>query len=149
MKTTYQRNFLVFIVLGIITLLACTQNNQSTTAPTQAKVMRYGSITGLKPDKIEAYKKLHAAVWPGVLKQIKACNIKNYSIYLKEIDGKPYLFSYFEYEGNDFTADMKKMAADTTTQRWWKETAPLQIPLPDAAAKKETWSQMEEVFHQD
>ncbi|RZJ13990.1 MAG: L-rhamnose mutarotase [Acinetobacter sp.] len=95
------------------------------------------------------YKKLHAAVWPAVQKTITACNIQNYSIYLKEIDGKQYLFSYFEYRGNDFENDMKKMAADTTTQRWWKETAPTQIPLPDAASKGETWSSMEEVFHQN
>ncbi|TCD26295.1 L-rhamnose mutarotase [Pedobacter psychrodurus] len=112
-------------------------------------MLRYGSITGLKPEQMAYYKKLHAAVWSGVLKKITECNIHNYSIYLKEIEGKQYLFSYFEYTGNDFAADMKKMAADSTTQRWWKETAPTQIPLPDAAAKGETWSNMEEVFHHD
>jgi L-rhamnose mutarotase len=111
------------------------------------KAVRYGMVTGLKPDKVAYYKQLHAAAWPGVLKKISECNIRNYSIYLKEIDGKPYLFSYWEYTGSDFAADMKKMAADTTTQRWWKETAPLQLPLPDAARNGETWSSMEEVFH--
>lgn len=113
------------------------------------KITRYGMVTGLKPEKTAYYKQLHAAIWPGVLSKIKDCNIQNYSIYLKEIDGKYFLFSYFEYTGNDFDADMKKMAADSTTQRWWKETAPAQIPLTDAAAKGETWSQMEEVFHDD
>lgn len=115
----------------------------------EASVQRFGSITGLKPEKMEYYKKLHAAVWPQVQKQITQSNIHNYSIYLKEIEGKQYLFSYFEYTGKDFASDMKKMAADTTTQRWWKETAPTQIPLPDAAARGETWSSMEEVFHQN
>ncbi|HRP55038.1 L-rhamnose mutarotase [Agriterribacter sp.] len=114
-----------------------------------AKIERYGMITGLKSEKLAYYKALHAAVWPDVLKKIAECNIRNYSIYVKEIDNKPYLFSYFEYTGNDFTGDMKKMAADTATQRWWKETAPTQIPLPDAAAKGETWTAMEEVFHYD
>jgi L-rhamnose mutarotase len=57
------------------------------------------------------------------------------------------LFSYFEYIGNDFDGDMKKMAADSTTLRWWKETDPTQNPLPEAAAKKQTWTNMEEVFH--
>ena len=113
------------------------------------KVLRYGSITGLRPEKMAYYKKLHAAVWPGVLKKITECNIHNYSIYLKEIEGKPYLFSYFEYTGADFAADMKKMAADTTTQRWWKETDPCQQPLPEAAAKKQVWTDMEQVFHTD
>ena len=38
-------------------------------------------------------------------------DIQNYSIYLKEIKGQYFLFSYFEYAGHDFDADMKKMAA--------------------------------------
>ncbi|WP_126248213.1 L-rhamnose mutarotase [Chitinophaga rhizosphaerae] len=113
----------------------------------ERKVERFGMVTGIKPEKIAYYRKLHAQVWPGVVKTIGACNIRNYSIYLKEMDGKTYLFSYFEYTGSDFAADMKKMAADTVTQRWWKETAPAQIPLPDAAAAGETWSKLEEVMH--
>ena len=112
-----------------------------------AKIKRFGGITGLKPEKEQYYRELHAAAWPAVLQKIKECNIRNYSIYIKKIEGKPYLFSYFEYVGNDFDADMKKMAADTTTQRWWKETDPCQSPLPDAAAVYAIWSDMEEVFH--
>lgn len=110
-------------------------------------VKRYGMVTGLKPEKMAYYKQLHAAAWPGVLKTIKACNIDNYSIYLQKIDDKYFLFSYFEYTGTNFNADMKKMAADTTTQRWWKETAPAQLPLPEAAGTQSTWTTMEEVFH--
>lgn len=124
-------------------------STQDTTAMTPKKVQRFGMVTGIKPEQISYYKQLHAAAWPGVLKRNSESNIQNYSIYLKEIGSKHYLFSYFEYAGDDFAADMKRMAADTTVQRWWKETAPTQIPLPDAAAKDETWSHMEEVFHQD
>lgn len=109
---------------------------------------RYGTVTGLKPEKINEYKALHASIWPAVAKQIRECHIRNYSIYLKQINEQYYLFSYFEYMGKDFNADMAKMAADTATRRWWKVTAPCQLPLPDAAAKGETWSGMEEVFHQ-
>lgn len=143
----------LFLVSAIsLTIAACSEpntakNKTESTKHTKEQVTRYGSVTGLRPEKMEYYKKLHAAVWPAVLKKITECNIHNYSIYLKEIEGKQYLFSYFEYTGKDFDGDMKKMAADTTTQRWWKETAPSQIPLPEAAAKGETWSNMREVFH--
>jgi L-rhamnose mutarotase len=113
----------------------------------QQVVKRYASITGLKPDRVARYKYLHAYAWPAVLKKIRECNIRNYSIYLKNIAGKPYLFSYFEYVGDNFAADMQKMAADTSTQKWWKETDPTQLPLPDAAFKGKIWSDMEEVFH--
>lgn len=146
LKTMY---FLVLAFVLMVTACNPPVKTEAKSLNATNKVLRYGSITGLKPEKMAYYKKLHAAVWPGVLKKITACNIHNYSIYLKEIEGKQYLFSYFEYTGNDFAADMKKMAADTTTQRWWKETSPTQIPLPDAAAKGETWSNMEEVFHED
>jgi L-rhamnose mutarotase len=116
---------------------------------TKINVQRYGSVIGLRAEKLDDYKKLHAAVWPGVAKQIRECNIRNYSIYLKRMDdGNYYLFSYFEYIGVDFKADMAKMAADTTTQRWWKVTDPCQKPLTNRQ-EGEWWASMEEVFHQD
>lgn len=111
--------------------------------------LRYGMVTGLKPEKIALYKKLHASPWPEVQKRISECNIQNYSIYLQKIDNQYFLFSYFEYTGSDFDADMKKMAADSMTQKWWKETDPCQLPLKEALAKHQIWSSMEEVFHQD
>ena len=81
-----------------------------------------------------------------VNKQIKECNIQNYSIYLTQFpDGKYYLFSYFEYTGEDFEADMKKMAADPTTQKWWKETDPCQFGLENRP-EGEWWKSMEEVY---
>ncbi len=110
---------------------------------------RYGSVIGLRADKLEEYKQLHAAVWPDVLQMIKACHFTNYSIYLRKLpDGKHYLFSYFEYTGNDFAADSAQMAADPTTQRWWDLCGPCQEPLPDRA-EGEWWADMEEVFHCD
>ena len=110
---------------------------------------RYGMIIGLKPEKIDEYKKLHAAVWPDVAKMIRQCNIANYSIFLRTLeDGRPYLFSYFEYHGCDFAADMVKMAADPTTQRWWSFCMPCQQPLSDRQ-EGEWWASLEEVWHQD
>ena len=110
---------------------------------------RYGMIIGLKSEKIDEYKRLHAASWPDVGKMIRECNIVNYSIYLRTLeDGRPYLFSYFEYTGSDFVADMAKMAADPTTQRWWSFCMPCQQPLGDRQPG-EWWASMEEVWHQD
>jgi L-rhamnose mutarotase len=105
---------------------------------------RYGMVIGVNPEKIDEYKKLHAAVWPEVLKKISECNIRNYSIYL--IDNT--LFSYFEYIGNNFDADMSKMAADPTTQKWWDVCKPCQQALK-TREEGEWWANMEEVFHQD
>lgn len=104
---------------------------------------RKGMVIGLRPEKIVEYKRLHAAVWPDVLAMISTCNIKNYSIFLKEPENL--LFSFFEYHGNDFAADMAKMAADPTTQEWWSVCMPCQQPL-DTRKDGEWWAEMEEVF---
>jgi L-rhamnose mutarotase len=105
---------------------------------------RYGQIIGVKPEHFEEYKKYHAAVWPEVLKMITACNIRNYSIFHKDNQ----LFAYFEYHGTDFAADMAKMAADPTTQKWWAVMEPMQQPVETRKAG-EWWANMDEVFHLD
>jgi len=110
---------------------------------------RYGSVIGLKAEKIAEYKQLHAAVWPEILAKISECNIRNYSIFLRKLpDGKHYLFSYMEYAGTDFDSDMQKMADDPRTQEWWSVCKPCQEPLPDRA-EGEWWADAEEVFHLD
>ncbi len=77
-----------------------------------------------------------------MLKQIKECHVRNYSIYLRQLnDGQHYLFSYFKYTGSDFAADMAKMEADETTQRWWATCQPCQQPL-NQSKSDEQWSEM-------
>lgn len=88
------------------------------------------------------YQRYHESVWPEVLSTISKCNIRNYSIFLH--DGV--LFSYFEYIGEDFAADMKKMADHPKTQEWWSIMKPMQDPLP-TRAEGEWWASMAEVFH--
>ncbi len=114
-----------------------------------ATVQRHAWVTGLKPEKAAYYHQLHANPWPSVNATLKECNIRNFSIYEREIGGKTYLFAYLEYTGRDFDADMKKMAADPETQRWWKETDPCQSPLPDALKAGKVWSDTKEIYHLD
>jgi L-rhamnose mutarotase len=108
------------------------------------KVRRYGQLIGLKPEAYQEYVKHHANVWPGVLKTIHDCNIRNYSIFFKD----NMLYAYFEYIGDDFAADMAKMAADPVTQDWWAIMEPMQQPIP-TRKEGEWWANMEEVFHTD
>jgi len=113
------------------------------------QVQRYGAVIGVKPEKLEYYKELHAHPWPSVNEAITEANIRNYSIYLTQFDdGNWYLFSTFEYTGDDFAADMKKMAGDSEVVRWWKETDPCQMPLENRK-EGEWWKNMEEVYHLD
>lgn len=107
-------------------------------------MQRFGWVIGIKPEAIEQYKRYHAQVWPEVLDMIRQCNIRNYSIYLKD----NLLFGYYEYHGADHAADMRKMAAHPKTQEWWSIMGPMQQPLP-TRREGEWWAQMEEVFHMD
>jgi len=142
------KRYFVYTILIVLPVAACNiRVKEHTDDQTSAIVKRFGFVTGIRQDKIDYYKQLHADAWPGVLKKIQECNIRNYSIYLQKIDTGYYLFSYFEYTGADFEADMKKMTTDSTTRRWWKETDPTQLPLPEAMAKNQVWTEMEEVFH--
>jgi hypothetical protein len=38
---------------------------------------RIAQIVKLKPEFVDKYKEVHAAVWPEVLRQIKECNIRD------------------------------------------------------------------------
>lgn len=105
---------------------------------------RFAQVVRVKPEKYEEYRRLHAAVWPDVLKMITACNIRNYSIY--HYNGM--LFAYFEYAGEEFEADMAKMAADPTTRKWWSVCMPCHDPVPDRK-EGEWWHTIEEIFHWD
>jgi len=107
-------------------------------------VQRMGMVIGVKPEKLDEYKRLHAEPWPGVLDQIRRSNIRNYSIFRE--GGR--LFAYFEYVGDDFEADMAAMAADAETQRWWALTDAMQEPLPDREPGS-WWKTLPEIFHAD
>jgi len=109
-------------------------------------MQRIGMVIGLNEAKKAEYIRLHAAVWPEVLKMIAACNIRNYSIFLKEPENL--MFSFYEYHGTDYAADMAKMAADPVTQEWWAVCGPCQAPL-DTRKPGEWWAEMTEVFRLD
>ncbi|HKK43863.1 MAG TPA: L-rhamnose mutarotase [Bacteroidales bacterium] len=103
---------------------------------------RFGQVIGIRPEDFERYRKYHKEVWPGVLDMISKCNIRNYTIFHKDDT----LFAYFEYTGDNYEADMKKMAADPLTREWWDIMEPMQKPVT-TRKEGEWWSDMDEVFH--
>lgn len=110
----------------------------------RCRLKRYGQVIRLRPEDEAEYVRYHAAVWPGVLHRIAECNIRNYTIFLRS----GVLFAYFEYHGTDYAEDMRRMAADAETQRWWKIMGPMQLPVEDAEPGAH-WAEMKEVFHFD
>ena len=107
-------------------------------------MQRMGMVIGIAPAHVAEYKRLHAAVWPGVLERLRLSRIENYSIFLREPENL--LFGYWEYHGSDFAADAAAIAADAETQRWWELCAPCQVPFATRSTG-EHWAAMEQVFH--
>ena len=109
-------------------------------------MQRMAMVIHLKPEKKAEYLRLHAQPWPEILAQISACNIRNYSIFLKEPED--ILFGYWEYLGTDYAADMQRLGDLAVTKRWLALTDPCQARLT-SAAEGEWWSMMPEIYHLD
>ncbi|MBT3273132.1 MAG: L-rhamnose mutarotase, partial [Spirochaetales bacterium] len=101
-------------------------------------------VVGIKKDRIEDYKKIHADSFPGVRDLITAAHMKNFSIFIEVLpDGKNYLFGYYEYTGTDYESDMARMAEEPRNRQWLEETDRMQIPLPGC----ESWKIMSKVYY--
>lgn len=72
------------------------------------------------------------------------------SIYLMD-EPRPMLFASFKYVGDDWDADMQRMAANPKVREWWKMTDSMQQSLiPGAVGSAEGpgwWKPLEEVFY--
>lgn len=132
---------LITLTLAALLMMSCTVQEEKIS---EKEVTRYGWVIKVKAEKLEEYKELHANPWPEIDSMLKVCNIQNYSIYYR--DGL--LFSYLEYTGDDFDADMALMATDSMTNVWWALTDPCQEPV-ESAEEGVWWADMEEVYHLD
>jgi L-rhamnose mutarotase len=104
-------------------------------------IQRYGMVIGIRPDRVEAYERLHASVWPEVLEVIRRAGIRNFSIFRKD----EWLFGYLEYEG-DIAASFRWMAEQDVIREWYRLCEPCQVPLASCASG-EWWAGMNEIFH--
>ncbi len=107
-------------------------------------VKRVGQVIRVRPESIDAYEQLHAEPWPGVLATLRAANIRNYTIYRH----RELLFATYEYVGDDYAADLARIAADPVTRSWWQLTDAMQEPYPERA-EGSWWLDLPEVFHAD
>lgn len=105
-------------------------------------MQRFGMVIGVDADRLEDYRRYHAQVWPEVLLELKKAHIQNYSIYYHQ----GLLFSYYEYDGTNYPADMARMNSNETVKKWQSVMNTLQIPL-ESRQKGEWWASMEEVFY--
>ena len=127
------KSTIVAVGLALVLIAGCAQQ----------KVKRVGMVVGLRPEKMEQYKQLHADSNAGVRDLLNKYNMHNFSIFLHQIDGKWYEFGYYEYTGDDYEADMAAMDAEPRIKDWLSVCDPMQIPLPG----EKSWAMMEQVYY--
>jgi L-rhamnose mutarotase len=129
--------------VGAVVLLVATMMILSGCA--QQKVKRVGMVTGIRPEKIDEYKALHADTNAGVRDLLTKYHMQNFSIFLHEINGKYYEFGYYEYTGDDFEGDMAKLDAEPRNKEWLAICDPMQAPLKGY----DSWAVMERVYYNE
>ncbi len=130
-------------VLGATTNHSTASTEKPVDKPACKPVKYVGMVVGIKPEKIEEYKRLHSGDNCRVRDLLAKYHIHNFSIFLHEIEGKWYEFGYYEYTGDDYDGDMAKLGAEPRNQDWLRDCDPLQIPLPG----EKSWAMMERVFY--
>ncbi|OZM80275.1 L-rhamnose mutarotase [Pseudonocardia sp. MH-G8] len=103
--------------------------------------MRYCFLLQVRPDRIDEYRRRHAAVWPDMLAALRDAGWRNYSLHLRA-DGL--LVGYVE--SDDLDAAQRAMAATEVNARWQAEMAPFFVDL-DGRRPDEGFAVLEEVFH--
>ena len=105
---------------------AADKNLPTNATPMKTGVKRHTYLIEIKADQVAACKKLFAAVPAEVEASFKAIHIRNLTCYLKEFDGKHYLFAYCEYDGKDVARDIHSLDANPAMQAWDNSLTALQ-----------------------
>jgi L-rhamnose mutarotase len=95
----------------------------------------------VRPDRLDEYKRRHAAVWPDMLRALHETGWNNYSLFLRP-DGL--LIGYFETDSLE--AAQAGMAAREVNARWQAEMGELFEDLGDEAPDT-GFTELEEIFH--
>ena len=101
---------------------------------------RYCFLLRVRPERMDEYRRRHAAVWPEMLQALAEAGWRNYSLFLAD-DGL--LVGYVE--ADDLQASLDAMAATEVNARWQAEMAPFFAGLE--GAPDEGLVLLEEVFH--
>lgn len=100
---------------------------------------RFIMYSDLKPEKVEDYVTLHKNAWPELLEVISSSNIHNYSISVRGTS----VYTFYEYTGEDYDSDMKKLDESEIMQKWWTFSKPCFLHHDEG----KYYEDLEEVFY--
>ncbi|GAA1851818.1 L-rhamnose mutarotase [Asanoa iriomotensis] len=95
----------------------------------------------VRPERLDDYRRRHAAVWPEMLAALRSAGWHDYSLFLRD-DGL--LVGYFLTE--DLSASLDAMEATSVNARWQAEMAPFFADLPGGRPDR-GFLVLDEIFH--
>jgi L-rhamnose mutarotase len=133
-------------VAALILAISFSCNTGEEVESEKKDVKRVGMVIKIKPEFIEEYKLIHSDSNYGVRDLLIEANMRNFSIFLHQLeDGNWYEFGYYEYTGDDFEADMAKLAKHPRNIEWLKVCDLMQIPLEGY----DSWAEMGQIYYND
>ncbi|KAK9378062.1 rhamnose mutarotase [Kockiozyma suomiensis] len=112
---------------------------------------RICQIVKVRPEHLAEYKRVHEAVWPEVLQEIRESNIVDYSIHYEP--RSQLLIASFKYIGDDWERDSQRSSNHEPTKKWWQLTDGMQQSLVEGSTgstdPRGWWTPLEEVFRFD
>lgn len=106
-------------------------------------VPRYCLVGQVRPDRLDEYRRRHAAVWPELLNALKDAGWRQYSLFLGT-DGL--LVGYVE--ADDLAAAQAAVEATEVNAAWQREMSDLFAGL-DGQPPDQNWRLLDEVFNLD
>lgn len=104
---------------------------------------RYCLRGQVRPDQVEEYRRVHAAVWPELLEALHEAGWRNYSLFVAD-DGL--LVGFVETEGDDDLETIQRRVQGPVNDRWQRSVAAL---FASDGAPDQAWRVLPEVFHLD
>lgn len=140
------KKIVLFAVAALFITASCSRQQQDDCLDNKEhkNVKRIGQVVKIKKDSLQAYKRLHADTTQGVRDLLKKYHMRNFNIFMVKLaDGDYYEFAYYEYWGDNYEADMKKLSKEPRNQKWLERTDPMQEGI---TADQQGWKVMERIY---
>lgn len=102
---------------------------------------RYCLRGRVRPDQVDEYRRVHAAVWPEMLAALSDAGWRNYSLFVGD-DGV--LIGYVETEDPSDLETVQRRIQGPVNDRWQRSVADL---FASEGAPDQAWEVLPEVFH--
>lgn len=103
---------------------------------------RIGRVIEIKPDSLSACRAMLEEENPAIRDLLKKHQMRNFSMFLSQLGNRWFVFSYCEYAGRDYKADLDALGKNTAYQEWLDGFQSMEVSDKGDTA----WTDMERIF---